>query len=304
MNIKNFTIAMLSILAVCGLHAQQGTMIRTIDLNADCLPDTLVGGVGESSGVITGIHWGDRRVGKHCDTGYYQSQYRAQWQRRTEVRYVGYEPSRTDVRSVLLNNDRVKDVLLVIRGISRTIGQDSTISTTPVSLLIALLSQRGLDSLPLITLGRDTGLVQHPFPHVYMLHGMHYTTVQRADRSGMTYQTMPRLQIAVNVERDDLPKEVVETGRDAVPGRFTIAAVPNPSESEFVTIVSNVPVGAGSIEVYTMQGMLLSRTALQSDTMREVRIQVGAHEYASGMYLVRAARADGLSASTYLVLRR
>jgi hypothetical protein len=304
MNVKKFTIAMLSIFVACSLCAQQGRMIRIVDLNADCVDDTLVGGVGESSGVMTSIHWGDRRVFKHCDTGYYRSQSYVQWRRRTEVRYDGYVPSRTDVRRVLLNNDRVKDMLLVIRGVSHTIGQDSTIATAPVSMLIALFSQRGLDSLHSITLGRDTGLVRHPFPHVYLLDGMHYTTVQRADRSGMTYQTMPRMQIPVNVEREDQLKEVVEAGQGPEPVEFSISAVPNPSESEFVTIISSVPIGAGSIEVYTMQGLLVSRKELEHDTMREVRIQMGAHDFGSGMYLLRAARADGVSASTYLVLRR
>lgn len=304
MNIKSITIALLSLLVVSDLCAQQQRVIRTIDLNADCVPDTLIGGSGDAYGVVTRIHWGDRRIARHCDSGYYRSQVHVQWRRRTEVLHVGYTPSRTDVRSVMLNNDNVKDMLLVIKGVSQTIGQDSSISTVPVSHLIALLSQRGLDSLPAITLGRDTGLVQHPFIHVYMLHGIHYTTAQRADRSGMIFQTVPRLQIPVNVERDDLAKEVVETGRDPEPVAFAIAAVPNPSEADFVTIVSTIPVGAGTIELFTMQGLLISRTHLESDTMREVRIQIGAHEYASGMYLVRAARADGVSASTYLVLRR
>lgn len=304
MNVKKIVIAALSVLAVSEMYAQQERVIRTVDLNADCVADTLVGGVGESSGVITSIHWGDRRAAQHCDTGYYRSQIHVQWRRRTEVRYDGYTPLRTDVRSVLLNNDRVKDVLLVIRGVSRTIGNDSTIVTAPVSVLIALFSQRGLDSLHAITLRRDTGLVRDPFPHVYMLHGMHYTTVQRADRSGMTYQSMPRMQIPANVERDDLAKEAVESGQGPKAGVFTITAVPNPSESEFVTIVSNVPVGAGSVEVYTMQGLLVSRKELEYGTMREVRIQMGTHDFASGMYLLRATSSDGQSASTYLVLRR
>lgn len=294
---------LVALFGVTLLSAEQGRIIRTVDLNADCVADTLYGSGDAIHEVPTHIVWGRRHQTSTCDSSYYEVLPHQQWLPRTEIMFEGFTAESCSIRSMLLNGDGFRDVLFVVRGYRHVRDVDGTLRREWHRLRIAVPAQRGLDTLSKIVFRSDSGIVLSPFPHVYLIHGVHVGTIQDIQRSGISAQAIPLLRLPVNARSDMNRKESVIPRPMSSVGRLAIRAVPNPAESDEVSIECSRDLAVAILEVYSLHGELLHRTSGTRQSA-SATLRLGTAGLNSGTYLVRVIGDDASSASTILVVRR
>lgn len=305
MHVKKCTLAVLALLAVCSMQAQQERFIRTIDLNADCVPDTLYGAASTVGDIPVRVVWGDRSIHRNCDSLYYASNQRSRWRSWTHIEYKNIEVRTVNVRSSQLNDDGIVDAMFVITGTREIIKQDSTRERIPVRLLAVVPAQRGLDTLMNIAFRVDTGFVMEPFSHCYLRAGVDVVTVQNIQRSAISVQSIPRLRFPVNVRNDGRAKEgYIEAPSIPVSGELGISIVPNPVRSDDFTIELSRTLKNGFVELYSLQGNLLKHLEAGAGIGFGRRIPLSVDGLSNGLYMVRVAQTDGISSTAMLILQR
>lgn len=301
---KCIFIAMAAVyLASVDCAAQNLYPVRIVDINADCIGDTIFATSQAVGAVPSQIGWGSRTDYPNCDSGYYLSYPPQMWLARTSINFEEFVPERCLIRVMPINLDNLRDLLLAVSGYREVFNSDSNIQHLPVKRLIAVPSQRGLDSLETITFRLDSGYVELPFPHVYLRGATYVKPEQDMRRSGVSAQTIPRLTLPVNVRNDELHKEPIALNTAIRTQDFTIRALPNPVESDAVTIEASQSIAGAVVELYSMQGALVHRATSATELQSSSRVRLDISMLVTGSYLMRVVRADGRYCSTLLFIR-
>ncbi len=279
--------------------------MRTIDLNADCVPDTLYGVGGAGEDIPVRVVWGDRSIHRNCDSLYYASNQRSRWRLWTRIDYKNIDVRTVNVRSSQLNDDGIVDAMFVITGTREIVKQDSTRERIPVRLLAVVPAQRGLDTLMNIAFRVDTGFVMEPFAHCYLRGGVDVVPVQNIQRSAVSVQSIPRLRFPVNVRNESQAKEgYIEAPSIPVSGELGISIIPNPVRSDDFTVELSKTLKNGYVELYSLQGNLLKRIEAGATIGLGRRIPLSVDDLSNGLYVVRVAQTDGASSAAMLILQR
>jgi hypothetical protein len=149
-----------------GVHAMpisdsNSVIALTIDLNCDCIKDTIVvKRVNKSHKTIpTWIYWGDRDIDSGCDSVWYSNK-TTNWRARTRLVSPGWGTTTATINRMNVNGDTYPDIVVSYAGKTKRQSvrmrgevRDTSMIDHDTSIAIVLYSQRGLDSLPIIKLG-------------------------------------------------------------------------------------------------------------------------------------------------------
>jgi hypothetical protein len=294
----------------CALHVPQAAaqpstpfIAALADLNADCVPDTVRvrnAFTGDSSWIK--IYWGQRDTSGGCDSDWYAN---VQWTFTgiTSLNIDGFSRQRFSVFTIPNNDDAYRDLVVNVYGLfSKEADDDTTLADTSFTLVV--YAQRGIDTLPSLSLSPDNETHDDPVIYRGIQRGRDIK-VQDSSQNGWSYTgKLLRIELPTNVPT---PSALMTTSTfNQGPERSYVArvsrVVPNPVSGDVVDIYLTGVTPPYHVSLVSVDGTIVHSQSLPQWTLSNISVSI--RSLTSGVYSVRVMGADGLCAFTEFIVIR
>ncbi|MBK7032452.1 MAG: T9SS type A sorting domain-containing protein [Ignavibacteria bacterium] len=296
------------LLSVVGSYGADTLRTIQIDINGDCVADTLYSVGTRSTGyALSYVNWGIRDSVEYCDSTFYSDTARS-FHARSVFTYPGLDSITSSVVRFRLNGDNWHDLLVSIKGTITVppVAPDTLPTYADTVVVIGLLSQHGLDTLDTMELQLDSGVVTSPWVRVYLSEGNGITRERVSARALCAIQTIDTVDLDVDVvDTTTLEKVNLTRNPDLKSSGMSlpsIVAYPNPTTGTSIEVALTGFKPPCRIVISNVHGEQQARHELNSLNNSRTSIPIGF--LPSGMYAVVAIDDSGNSASTVIVVKR
>lgn len=284
--------------------SQDSTMIvSTVDLNCDCVQDTLVARstrYGRATH-LSAIIWGKRTDSTGCDSAWYSGR-TTNWHVQTTFTYPDWIDGRTSVNIIHANQDTYKDLLFSYRGFEvrqRFRNRDSTVDTVHYSvdttISILLFAQRGLDSLSVVDYAATSRMENDSLIVKRLDPDDDFTDKQRTT-AGIKVAKLKLASTILNV-----PSEEMRAENGSVSELISMRVFPNPANDGLFVVEAVLGSGVFDLIVFDALGNLINKQTISDHAIADGGLPLMLQHVPSGIYTVVLKSQDGLRFTSQLV---
>lgn len=290
------------------VHAEL-TANSYVDLNGDCVNDTLMGEqLAGGKFVLREVRWGSRIAGSHCDTNYYKDTLLA-FHSKTAVRLPIRDYLSTGISILKYNQDDAHDLLIQVAwstdtsqtGRSRARRADSSFS-------FVIPAQRGIDTLDTLVIDKFNGTKRTPIVMRSIRQADGADSVAKIG-SLFTVRQLKRKNIQVDLEDAVAGQLVLDVEKKSEheliqPNSLVLNVYPNPLSGEDVNVAISNLRGRGELALYDGMCQLVATVPINESTGLHTHLPLQIAHLPSGAYRFVLIENAGRIAVAHLVINR
>lgn len=291
----------------CGSLLAQERAVCTLDLNADCVADTVYSQLLQDGGRrMTRIVWGVRTPDNHCDTAWYADT-ALTFRSQTLISHPGLENVQVSVQPVLFNQDMAQDLLVMINAgtVGKQRGNGRKRDTTGV---FCILAQRGFDTLSILPLGMVNGTKTKPIVLREIKENDGMAPQARSRRANASFHTLQRKNVQVDIGdgfESLAPPRGEPAAQEPVAATLSLVVVPNPVGDGYALIRAYDTGGSqlpASISVRDAVGRTVHSITLAPSTAGYWERPMDVSGLAAGVYSLILQLSDGRAATSAFII--